>query len=72
MNSTLPHPQGAYITKTLCNKVILLHTVLLCFLAHVPISEHAAIFKYRRTDVNCNIYNIGTIAFLIISQHVIF
>ena len=30
-------------------------TVLSHFLAHVPISEHASLLKYRRTEVNRNI-----------------
>ena len=38
--------------------------LLFCrFLAPVPISEHAPLLEYRCTEVNCNIYNIGTPAF---------
>ena len=38
------------------SSVVHTYTVLLCFLAHAPISEQVAIFKYWHTDVNCNIY----------------
>ena len=31
-------------------------TILLRFLAHAPLSEHVPQLKYRRTEVNCNIY----------------
>ena len=47
-------------------------TVLLHFLAYVPISEHAPLLGNRRTEVNCNIYNIGESAFSINSQNVVF
>ena len=47
-------------------------TVLSHFLAHVPISEHAPLLEYRRTEVNCNIYNIGVPTFSINSQNVVF
>ena len=42
------------------------HTVLLRFLAHVPLLE------YRRTEVTRNIYNVGAAAFSINSQNVVF
>ena len=47
-------------------------TVLLHFLAHVPISEHAPLLEYRHTEVNRNIYNIGAPTFSINSQKVVF
>ena len=48
------------------------HTVLARFLAHAPISEHVPLLECRRSEVNCNIYNIGTPAFSIISQNTVF
>ena len=41
--------------------------VLSRFLAHAPLSSHEPLLEYRRTEVNRNIYNIGTPAFLISS-----
>ena len=38
-------------------------TVLWHFWAHAPISEHAPLLEYRRTEVNCNIYNIAAPTF---------
>ena len=49
-----------------------IHIVLSCFVTHAPLSEHAALLKYRRTKVNCNIYNIGAPAFSINSRNVFF
>ena len=48
------------------------NTVLSRFLAHVPLSEHAPLLKYRHTEVNCNTSNIGAPAFSINSQNVVF
>ena len=43
--------------------VFLVVTVLLHFWAHAPTSEHAPLLEYRRTEVNCNIYNIAAPTF---------
>ena len=50
-----------------------LNTVLVRFLAHASLSEHAPVLEYRHTEVNYNVhvYNIGTPAFSIISQNAI-
>ena len=32
------------------------NTVLSCFVAHAPLSEHAPLLKHRPTEVNRNIY----------------
>ena len=37
-----------------------LGTVLLRFVAHAPLNDHAPLLEYRRKEVNRNIYNIGT------------
>ena len=51
---------------------LLMSTVLSHFLAHAPVSEHASLLKYRHTEVNHNIYNLGAPAFPSISQKVFF
>ena len=48
------------------------HTILLRFLAHVPLSELAPLLELRHTEVNCNIYNIGAPTFSINSQNAVF
>ena len=50
----------------------IIDTILVCFLAHAPLSEYAPLLEYRRMEVNCNIYNIGAPVFSIISQNVFF
>ena len=49
-------------------------TVLSRLLAHVPISEHAPLLEYWRTEINHDIYiyNIGTPTFSINSQNAFF
>ena len=47
-------------------------TILSHFLAHVPVSEHAPLLEYRRTEVNRNIYNIDAPTFSINSQNMVF
>ena len=47
-------------------------TVLLRFVAHAPLSEHAPLLEYSRTEVNHNICNIGAPAFSINSQNAFF
>ena len=49
-----------------------LHTILSHFVAHAPLSEHAPLLEYRRTEVYCNIYNTDTPAFSINSQNALF
>ena len=44
-------------------------TFLLRLLAHAPISDHEPLLQYKRPEVNCNMYNIGTNTFSIISQN---
>ena len=57
------------VVECLCQLVIwIAPIILLCFLAHVPIGERVPLLKYRCTEVNCNIYNSGVPAFLIVSQ----
>ena len=55
---------------SICGKILTI--VLLHFLAHAPLSEHASLLEYRRTEVNCNIYNIGVPAFSKNSQNTYF
>ena len=47
-------------------------TVLSHFLPHAPLSQHAPLLEYRRTEENHNIHNIGAPAFSINSQNVFF
>ena len=70
-----------YLTWDNENSAIILHqskwhyfsgTVSSSFLAHAPLSEHVPLLKYRRAEVNCNTYDIGTPTFSIISQNAFF
>ena len=47
-------------------------TISLRLLAHAPLNEHAPLLEYSRTEVNRNIYDIGTPAFSINSQNATF
>ena len=48
---------------------VVANTVLLHFLAQLPLSECAPVLEYRLTEVNCSTYDIGTSTFSVISQH---